>query len=292
MKLSTQTDVLARRLGDEEAVRILAKVGYDCIDWSFFPMTNSSGPWCRDDWREHAQQMRALQDELCITANQAHAPFPSSRGDEEFDTMIRKWILRSMEAAAIMGVRNIIVHPMQHLPYHKNAQELFDMNVEFYRSLIPYCEQFGIRVCAENMWQYDEKRGYIVDSVCSRPEEFCALLDAVDSPWIVGCLDIGHCALVGQDPADFIRAMGPDRLQALHVHDVDHKHDCHTMPFTQKLDWESICAALGEIGYTGELTFEADNTLAAFPNELLDAAAAMMACTGRYLISRVDAHRS
>ena len=146
MKLSTQTDVLARRLGDEEAVRILAGVGYDCIDWSFFPMTNSSGPWCRDDWREHAQQMRALQDELCITANQAHAPFPSSRGDEEFDTMIRKWILRSMEAAAIMGVRNIIVHPMQHLPYHKNAQELFDMNVEFYRSLIPYCEKFGIRV--------------------------------------------------------------------------------------------------------------------------------------------------
>ena len=292
MKLSSQTDIAAARLGDEAAVRLLAAAGYDCIDWSFFAMTNGSGPWCQDDWYEHAQRMRAVQDELGITANQAHAPFPSSLGEEPFDTVILQRILRSMEAAAVMGVRNIIVHPMQHLPYHKNAQALFDMNVEFYRSLIPYCEKFGIRVCAENMWQYDEKRGYIVDSVCSRPEEFCALLDAVNSPWIVGCLDIGHCALVGQDPAEFIRALGPDRLQALHVHDVDYKQDNHTVPFSQKLDWESICAALGEIGYTGELTFEADNTLRPLPDALLDAGAAMMERIGRYLISRVDAHRA
>ncbi len=291
MKLSTQTDIIAARLGDEAAVRILASAGYDCIDWSFFPMRNSVGPWCEENWREHAHQLRALQDELGITANQAHAPFPTCLGEEPFDTTIHKWILRSMEASAILGVRNIVVHPIHHIPYAKNRQRLHEQNLELYRSLIPYCESYGIRVCAENMWQYDNKRGYIVDSVCSRPEEFCGLLDEINSPWIVGCLDIGHCALVGQDPADFIRAMGPDRLQALHVHDVDHKQDCHTLPFTQALDWESICAALGEIGYTGELTFEADNTLRPFPDELLPDAAALMARTGRYLISRVDAHR-
>lgn len=292
MKLSTQTHVSVERLGYEAALRLLADAGYDCIDWSFFEMTVSQGPWCAEGWREHAEAMRALQEELGLCANQAHAPFPSSQGNEEFDTMIRGWIIRSMEAAALMGVKDIIVHPMQHLTYHDNAQTLFDMNVEFYRSLIPYCEKFGIRVCAENMWQYDNKRGYIVDSVCSKPEEFCALLDAVDSPWIVGCLDIGHCALVGQDPAAFIRAMGPKRLQALHVHDVNYKNDCHTVPFSQNLDWESVCAALGEIGYTGELTFEADNTLRPFPDELLPAATTMMAKIGRYLISRVDAHRT
>lgn len=71
------------------------------------------------------------------------------------------------------------------------------MNVEFYRTLIPDCERLNIRVCAENMWQWDDKREIIVDSICAQPEEFCALLDAIDSPWIVGCLDIGHSALVG-----------------------------------------------------------------------------------------------
>ena len=34
---------------------------------------------------------------------------------------------------------------------------------------------------------------------------FRALLEELDSPWIVGCLDLGHCALVGFDPAECIR---------------------------------------------------------------------------------------
>ena len=291
MKLSTQTDIIAARLGDEAAVRILAAAGYDCIDWSFFPMRNTEGPWCQDDWREHALTMRALQDELGITANQAHAPFPTLLDEEPYDSTVWNWIIRSMEVSSILGVRNIVVHPIHHIPYAKNKKLLWDMNVELYRKLIPYCEKFNIHVCAENMWQYDNDRGCIIDSVCSTPEEFCALLDEVNSPWIVGCLDIGHCALVGQDPAEFIRAMGPDRLKALHVHDVDYKQDNHTMPFMQKLDWESVFAALGEIGYTGDLTFEADNFLRPFPTELLPDAAALMVKTGRYLISRAEANR-
>ena len=146
------------------------------------------------------------------------------------------------------------------------------MNVEFYRALIPDCERLNIRVCAENMWQWDDKREIIVDSICAQPEEFCALLDAIDSPWIVGCLDIGHSALVGVEPADFIRALGSKRLQALHVHDVDYRKDCHT------------------IGYEGDLTLEADNYLRLFPKELQTAACRMMAQTAGYLRSRFEAY--
>ena len=293
MYLVTQTDCLIKSMGEESAIRMLAEAGFDAIDWSFFiyPVEDDC-IWWTNDWKNHALHLKAVADKYNITFRQAHAPFPTSAGKEPYDTIVMDRIRRSMEISSMLGIKNIVVHPRQHLTYARNKQQLFTENVELYRSLIPLCEKLQIHVCAENMWQFDSKRGHIVDSVCASPEEFCAMLDAVDSPWIVGCLDIGHCALVGQDPADFIRAMGPDRLQALHVHDVDHKHDCHTMPFTQKLDWESICAALGEIGYTGELTFEADNTLAVFPNELLDTAASMMVHTGRYLISRVDAHRS
>ena len=194
-----------------------------------------------------------------------------------------------MHAAALMGIRNIVVHPVQHLTYAKEKQRLWEENLAFYRSLIPYCEEYGIRVCAENMWQYDNKRRYIVDSVCSQPEEFCGLLDALDSPWIVGCLDLGHCALVGVEPEDFIRAMGKERLQALHVHDVDYLHDCHTMPFTKNLNWEAITRALAEIGYEGDFTFEADSFYEGFPPQLVPDACKLMERTGRYLVGRIQA---
>ena len=53
------------------------------------------------------------------------------------------------------------------------------MNVEFYKSLIPYCEKFGIKVACENMWQNNSASGAITDSTCSRAWEFCKYIDAV-----------------------------------------------------------------------------------------------------------------
>ncbi|MBQ7058109.1 MAG: sugar phosphate isomerase/epimerase [Firmicutes bacterium] len=291
MKLCTQTHAMVDSFGPEEGVRKLAQAGYDALDFSFFEMVNGQGPWLKRDWKARAKKVRAVADELGIEIRQAHAPFPSSKGSEPFDTEIRKRIIRSMEVASIMGVKHIIVHPVQHMTYKNNEKKLFDMNVEFYRSLIPECERLNIKVCVENMWQRDDKRKYIVDSVCATIEEFNAMLDTIDSPWIVGCLDVGHTALVGTEPQDFIRAMGPKRLQALHVHDVDYLNDCHTMPFMERLDWNEICKALGEIGYEGDFTFEADTFLFNLPKELQLDGARLMVKVGRYLISQIESYR-
>lgn len=289
MKLVTQTEVLAEAFGGEECIRILAKAGFDAADVSFFGMEEGKGIWCNEGFREYALCLKEIGEECGLDFAQAHAPFPSSLGKEPYDTEIKKWIIRSMEAASLMGVKDIVVHPIQHLNYMKNREQLFKESLEFYRSLIPYCEKFHIRVCAENMWQYDDRRKHIVDSVCSCPEEFNGMLDELNSPWIVGCLDLGHCALVGREPADFIHAMGKERLKALHVHDVNYVDDCHTMPFLESLDWNSITYALAQIGYEGNFTFEADSFLKKMPKELMPEAARLMARTGRYLIERIEA---
>lgn len=285
MRLVTTSDSLAETFGDLEAVRILARNGFDAIDWSFFSIERQIG-WQGGGWRDHAAEIRRTAEECGIGFGQSHAPFPSSVGNEEKDKQILTTILKSMEAAALLGCHSIIVHPRQHLPYAKNKKQLFRENVAFYTDLIPYCKQFGIHVCVENMWQYDEKRHIIVDSVCAQPEEFCAMIDEINSPWITACLDIGHTALVGVDPADAIRALGHDRLKALHVHDVDYLHDCHTLPFNRNLDWDAITVALAEIHYDGDFTFEADAFLEQFPRELRKDASVLMARTGRYLVEK------
>ena len=291
MRLVAPTDALSRAFGEERTVEMLAKNGFDALDWSFFSMLQDDNVWNQPDWEEYALKMKATAEAAGIGFSQAHAPFPSSKGEEPFDTVIVERILRSIKAAAMMGVKNIVVHPRQQVPYLQNKQQLFEENVAFYKSLIPYCEKFNIRVCAENMWQYDEKRSMIISSVCAEPEEFCALIDAVGSPWIVACLDVGHAALVGHDPAYMIRMLGKDRLKALHIHDVDYHHDCHALPFTQKLDWESIMAALAEIDFDGDLTFEAGAFLRKFPAELRYEASAFMEKTGRYLIRRFEENK-
>lgn len=288
MLLSTQTDYLGQVYGDAEAIRMLKKAGFDAFDFSFFQMTeNQEYPMNGSGFRDYAKSLRAVADEEGIPCNQAHAPFASSFGDPEKDEKRFALIVQSMEAASILGAKVIVVHPMHHLPYIRHAAQLREMNIDFYKRLVPYCEQFNIKVACENMWQHNHVVDRIIDSVCSRPGEFCDYLDAIDSPWVVGCLDVGHTALTDEDLGGFVRAMGPKRLQALHVHDNDFREDSHTLPFTCKIDFSALTMALGEIGYQGDFTMEADNFLKPFPLPLLPDALALLYKTSRFLALQI-----
>ena len=48
MKLVTQSMHPVHLFGEEEAVRQLAKAGFDAIDWSFFEMDE----WMAENWKE------------------------------------------------------------------------------------------------------------------------------------------------------------------------------------------------------------------------------------------------
>lgn len=284
MILSTQTDFLGRAYGEAEAIRMLAKAGFDAYDFSFFPMfENPEYPMNRPDFREYAKSLRAVADGCSIACNQAHAPFASSTGDAADDERRFSAIVQSMEAAAILGAKIIVVHPKHHLPYITHAAELKRLNIEFYKRLVPYCEKFGIKVACENMWQRNKAAHRIIDSVCSRPAEFCEYLDEIGSPWVVACLDVGHVALTDEDMATTIRTLGPDRLQALHVHDNNLSEDSHTMPYMLKIDFNALTSALKEIGYQGDFTLEADHFLEKFPLPLVPDALALLYKTGRFL---------
>ena len=286
MLVSTQTETLGKRFGDEQAIRIIATAGFDAFDLSLFDMYfKKDYGMNRPDFKAYAENLRRVADEVGIICNQAHAPFPSSTDDPEETELIFKMIVRAMEGASIVGAKSIVVHPQQHLRYYGNEQKLKEINLEFYRRLIPYAEKFGIKIAVENMWQYEVD--HVVHSTCASPEEFCAYIDMLDSEWIIGCLDLGHASLVHEDFSNMIHALGKDRLKALHVHDTDYISDLHTLPFMAKMDYAAITDALADIGYEGDMTFEADNFLKNVPDELIGDAVRYMQCTGRYLASKI-----
>ena len=111
----------------------------------------------------------------------------------------------------------------------------------------------------------------------------------LDSPYFVACLDTGHVSLSGEDMSVMIRGLGGRRLKALHVHDTDGYRDLHTLPFTSANDFGLIMKLLAEIGYEGDLTFEADRFFHGFPVEMYPDVAAFMCKTGRQLIKMFEA---
>lgn len=284
MLFSSQTSTLAARYGIFKAVDLLMDGGYTALDLSCF----GANAFIMDDqWEQTATALRERADSRGVVFNQAHAPFGG--GFEHYTQKLIPTFPRVFAFCRILGVRQIVVHPLQKGRYYGHEQELFDMNMEFYRSLIPLSEEYGIKIAIENMWQTHPVTHRICDDVCADPHELAAYFDTLNDPaHFTVCLDIGHVALCGREPEDAIRVLGAHRLGALHVHDVDYLNDLHTVPYVGRINWDRVVDALAEIGYRGEFTMESDAFLHKYPDGLMPAAVGFMAETTRYLAERLE----
>ena len=291
MQLVTQTLHLTKLYDERTAIRMLAEAGFDGIDFSMFHLTEGNDhPLLTDHWREEAQSLRAFAESLGMPFVQGHAPYSfRDRTPDGWRKHNFARTVRAIEIAGVLGIRELVVHPMQFLPYKQNAETLHQYNMEFYRALIPHAQKAGVRICLENMWQRNSKRGnMITHSTCSRAEEAAAWVDELNTPATIGyCLDLGHCGLVELDAADEIRKLG-HRITALHVHDNDFIQDQHILPYQGNADWKEILSALKEVGYQGPFTFEADMFLSHTPEPLLPTALKLMAELGRYMIAQIE----
>lgn len=291
MLLVTQTSHLTHLYDERTAIRMIAEAGFDGIDFSMFHLTEGDQhPLLSENWKEEALSLRAFAHSLSIPFVQGHAPFSfRDRSPEGWKKHNYARVLRAIEIAGVLGIKELVVHPVKFLPYKPNVELLHQYNMEFYRTLIPHAQKAGVRICLENMWQRNPKRGnMITHSTCSRAEEASAWLDELNAPDTIGyCLDIGHCGLVELDAAEEIRKL-EHRITALHVHDNDFMQDQHILPYHGHADWNAILTALKEIGYQGPFTYEADNFLANTPEPLLPSALKLMAELGRYMIGQIE----
>lgn len=287
MLYSCQTSYLAARFGLTAAVDALMDAGYPALDISLF---GSNDYLFADDWQETAKALRDRAAARGVIFNQAHAPFGG--GYDHYTQKLIPTFPRVFAFCELLGVRQIVVHPLQKGRYYGREKEMFDLNMDFYRSLIPLSEQHGIKIAIENMWQTHPVTHRICDDVCADPHELTAYYDTLNDPeHFTVCLDIGHVALCGREPEDAIRILGHDRLGALHVHDVDYVSDLHTIPYLGRINWHNVIMALADIDYQGEFTMESDAFLVRYPEEFLPAATRFMADTTKYLAEKLEALR-
>lgn len=288
MLLSTQTGHTVSRFGFEEGVKILHDAGYDCLDLSLFEMIRDESPYVAGDWRALVRERRRYADENGIRFNQSHAPFSFAWADERIREEVAKpRIVDSIEISAMMGVGIEVIHPLHWFPYKGYEAEARQMNLDYYRSLIPIARDFGVRIAFENMWQKEVKRKCISDDVGSHAADLASYIDELDSEWVVACLDVGHSGLVGDEAQDAIRILGHDRLHSLHIHDNDYQGDRHMLPGIGQMNWDEIMKALKDINYDGEFTFEADAFLKGFASDYIPQAVRFMVQTGRYLLAKI-----
>ncbi len=265
MRTSTEINSIARIVGEEKAVELVAKAGFEAWDFSMTGMMKCSGretlnyyftdhPLAQDNYLDFAKKLRRIADDSGIVCNQSHAPFPCYIAAYD---RFEKFIKRAIECTAIAGGEHCIIHP--------DCFSTAEQNAEMYAKLLPFAKEHGVKIATENMWGWDVENDHATPLACSPHTDFKAHLDALPDDFYVACLDIGHAEMKGTNTSavDMIYTLG-DKLESLHIHDVDLKHDNHQIPFSLNVDFEPVAKALRDIGYKGWYTLEAVHYLEAF----------------------------
>ena len=261
MKISTEIDSIAMHIGEEKAVELVAKTGFDAWDFSMFEMCNNKNgvlvptnhPTAQSNYLAFARRLKQIGLDNGIICNQGHAPFPSSPKSKD-------WLKRAIECLAEAGGEICIIHPMNNGTPQENA--------EMYFELLPFAKEHNVKIATENMFNWSDFWKHAKFAACATPKSFNDHLDAVNDDHFVACLDIGHAEMKGSktNAPEMIRALGK-RLKALHIHDNDKLHDSHQIPFSMKVDFVAVVDALKEIGYDGYFTLEASSYLESFKKE-------------------------
>lgn len=284
MSISIENYVIRKRVGEKEAHKMIKNAGFDCVDYSFY--------WCDDlqllddNYLDKAKNAREYLDEIGLVCNQSHAPFDFNDSLEMNDSCKQYLdIKRAIEAAGVLGAKAIVVHAIKHA--HNAGEEFLSYNEKFYKSLEETAEKSGIKIAVENLFASDSKTGFL-GSLLGSPEVLSDFItNRLGTKNFCACIDLGHAALTGCEPYEFIDKMAKGVIGALHVQDNDYKADRHIPPFHGNLDWAKITESLKNYGYNGEINFEVVHYLNRFPTPFLPTALKFVADIGRYLETKV-----
>ena len=201
MILSTTTSALFHTLGYETGIEQAARIGFDELDMNMCDLTE-------DDW--HNEFSEAMYEDTCrklretaekhhICFNQAHAPFPAYLfGNDKYNEVIGERIIRSIRIAGLLRARFVVIHPIE-CPEEIDQKQF---NVDYYKSLIPYCKENGVKIALENLWRFNQETESAEPGACSYSEELADYYEALPAEYFGVCLDVGHCELVGEKAED------------------------------------------------------------------------------------------
>ena len=254
MNIVTTTDVFPPAYEAEAVLDRLARIGYTALDMGFDYCVGENRLLEGDGWRERVLALRAQADALGVRYTHAHAPYNVGSRDPRQ--------IRSVEAAALLGARSIVMHPIHEIDGRiiEDVDEFLRVNLEAVAPILPLMEEHGVILLFEN----------ILWGATIHPKNIVALVKAVDSPLCGWCFDTGHAHFYGIEPS-VLRELDIPPF-SLHVQDTHGPGfgDEHLRPGDGTIDWKEFLDILHEIGYTGELVLEAHHQSYHAPDEEKD----------------------
>ncbi len=248
----------------KENIKMLAKAGFEAIDFGLFELRKGSGIATWHDYREKAAEMKDFCDSVGIAVGQTHAPFYEGVPmPEEFAEVLP----RVVETSAILGADCVVVHADT---WYEGTEAEFDFDralnaiYEVYAPSVEIAERVGVKIAMETLFSWIPKW----HRFCSNGEELDAIVSKFNTDTVGICYDTGHwnISYCGDGMFNEIKHL-KNKIIATHIHDNKAKTDDHMLPFTGVTNWDRFCSTMKQIGYSGDVNLEV--IYGAFPDELV-----------------------
>jgi len=164
---------------------------------------------------------------------------------------VSDYLVESVRLAVDLDSPTVVVHGGFHFGDHV-ATRLGSL-ADLLGTTAAYAAQHGVTLALENM-NVLPPAAEIVYLGCTA-DEVVAILEAVRSPALTSCVDLGHAHLLPGGPAAFVARVGP-RVGHVQITDNDGVTDDHLRLGDGTLDVGAALAALDSIGYTGTIAVE------------------------------------
>lgn len=293
MRLSTSTNMLFERIGMEPveqktAIELCAGAGYEVLDFCFHDLITYASPFLGDLWESYTEQMRETADGAGVSFGQAHAnvyDFLNPKADHEFHRMVME---RCVLASERLGIPWLVIHPSTDFSASAILRESRLGNIDYISRLAEFAGRHHVGIAVENMWDlHIAPKRYYADNA----EELVELVDAVGMENVGICWDLEHASIMKQDQPKAMKLMGK-RLKVTHVSDQTGIDNIHVMPFQGVTDWNAAMEALADIGYEGNLNFEAQWFLNKVPMGLVMPSLRYSVEVGNYLIELFEKRKA
>ncbi len=284
MKLTISNSCLRPVFGQSTSFQLIKEAGFDGVEL-FLGESRPADNVCEkllDDHLGLAQNIRQSLAEYDLICNQAHAPFRKLSYGMAFDCSDPAYLqlVNSLECAAIVGAKQIVVHGIT-APFRGKSFQSLQYNFEFFKSLEPYAQKFGILIAIENL----------IGALPS-PDTMATLTEMLDSPCFTVNFDTGHSNLFGVPPECYISDLPRGLITGLHIQDNQGSKDEHMLPGLGTVNWDATLSALAKSNYGGDFNLEVDGFLRCFDDDNIPAALKLCEGVGRSLINKLEQLRS
>lgn len=251
MKIATTTaDFESCTKSQLEAMQYISEAGFVYLDYNFDTDYGRHDGAYSKNYKDYMESVKIRANELGVKFVQAHAPMGKPINDDNGDFI--RTTIRSIEAASMLDIPNIVVHLGYKLGLSK--KENFEENKKFFEALFDSAEKYDVNILVENFNKMSIENMYWIDNA----HDLYDFIKYVNHPRLHAVWDTGHGNMQELSQNEAVELLG-EELYALHVQDNNGISDLHMAPLFGTTNYDSLMHGLKNIGYNGYFTLEGCN---------------------------------